>query len=277
MPDQRAAHTARAAFLTISQALTNASQQHGVAAVQLKWWGPGKDPHRNPEPARHRRAASRRPDTVPTPLVGVQRDHVHRVGRIGNSAGRRQLVDEQPRPPRRHPQAVAARDRPVGPARLGGPGRGLVAQRRHLRRDVRTLPAVNPHRGGIRHGGAAPSCDGAAVRRRRALRTGPHSTSPRRHRRGPTAAPGRDRGPYRPGCVGARQNHSKARRRRSSPRPGPRPRHEVRPRPARPFDHLRRSVGQQSQDPPRPHRHDRGGLGLAEASSIPMPDPTADP
>ncbi|MFJ1552432.1 CAP domain-containing protein [Streptomyces mirabilis] len=34
--------------LTISQALTNASQQHGVAAVQLKWWGPGKDPHRNP-------------------------------------------------------------------------------------------------------------------------------------------------------------------------------------------------------------------------------------
>jgi uncharacterized protein YkwD len=35
--------------LTISQALTNAAQQHAVAAVQLKWWGPGKDPHRNPQ------------------------------------------------------------------------------------------------------------------------------------------------------------------------------------------------------------------------------------
>ncbi|MER5399541.1 CAP domain-containing protein [Streptomyces sp. NPDC002599] len=34
--------------LTTNQALTNAAQQHAVAAVQLKWWGPGKDPHRNP-------------------------------------------------------------------------------------------------------------------------------------------------------------------------------------------------------------------------------------
>ncbi|MER6032569.1 CAP domain-containing protein [Streptomyces sp. NPDC001835] len=35
--------------LAINQALTNAAQQHAVAAVQLKWWGPGQDPHRNPQ------------------------------------------------------------------------------------------------------------------------------------------------------------------------------------------------------------------------------------
>ncbi|CAL9613716.1 hypothetical protein SUDANB120_05702 [Streptomyces sp. enrichment culture] len=34
--------------LTVDQALTTAAQQHAAAAVQLKWWGPGKDPHRNP-------------------------------------------------------------------------------------------------------------------------------------------------------------------------------------------------------------------------------------
>ncbi|MDX3539000.1 CAP domain-containing protein [Streptomyces sp. MB09-01] len=35
--------------LTVNQALTNAAQQHAVAAVQLKWWGPGRDSHRNPQ------------------------------------------------------------------------------------------------------------------------------------------------------------------------------------------------------------------------------------
>lgn len=35
--------------LTPNQALTNAARQHAVAAVQLKWWGPGKDSHRNPQ------------------------------------------------------------------------------------------------------------------------------------------------------------------------------------------------------------------------------------
>ncbi|MGG8410371.1 CAP domain-containing protein [Streptomyces sp. 12297] len=35
--------------LTVNQALTNAAQQHAVAAVQLKWWGPGQDSHRNPQ------------------------------------------------------------------------------------------------------------------------------------------------------------------------------------------------------------------------------------
>ncbi|MEU6548331.1 CAP domain-containing protein [Streptomyces sp. NPDC046859] len=35
--------------LTINQALTNAAQQHAVASVQLKWWGMGRDPHRNPQ------------------------------------------------------------------------------------------------------------------------------------------------------------------------------------------------------------------------------------
>ncbi|MER5933480.1 CAP domain-containing protein [Streptomyces sp. NPDC002054] len=34
--------------LTGNQALTNAAQQHTAAAVQLKWWGPGKDSHTNP-------------------------------------------------------------------------------------------------------------------------------------------------------------------------------------------------------------------------------------
>ncbi|MFF1498179.1 CAP domain-containing protein [Streptomyces sp. NPDC058304] len=35
--------------LTVNQALTNAAGQHAGAAVQLKWWGPGKDSHRNPQ------------------------------------------------------------------------------------------------------------------------------------------------------------------------------------------------------------------------------------
>ncbi|MFE9636706.1 CAP domain-containing protein [Streptomyces sp. NPDC006463] len=35
--------------LTTNQALTTAAQQHSAAAVQLKWWGPGKDSHRNPQ------------------------------------------------------------------------------------------------------------------------------------------------------------------------------------------------------------------------------------
>ncbi|KPI33203.1 SCP-like extracellular [Actinobacteria bacterium OV450] len=35
--------------LTVNQALTTAAQQHSAAAVQLKWWGPGKDSHRNPQ------------------------------------------------------------------------------------------------------------------------------------------------------------------------------------------------------------------------------------
>ncbi|MEU9993076.1 CAP domain-containing protein [Streptomyces sp. NPDC048045] len=35
--------------LTTNQALTNAAKQHAVEAVQLKWWGPGEDPHRNPQ------------------------------------------------------------------------------------------------------------------------------------------------------------------------------------------------------------------------------------
>ncbi|WP_319820309.1 CAP domain-containing protein [Streptomyces sp. F8] len=35
--------------LTTNQALTTAAQQHAVAAVQLKWWGPGKDSHTNPQ------------------------------------------------------------------------------------------------------------------------------------------------------------------------------------------------------------------------------------
>ncbi|MFI6145285.1 CAP domain-containing protein [Streptomyces sp. NPDC051109] len=35
--------------LTVNQALTNAAQQHSAAAVQLKWWGPGKDSHTNPQ------------------------------------------------------------------------------------------------------------------------------------------------------------------------------------------------------------------------------------
>ncbi|RSS57736.1 CAP domain-containing protein [Streptomyces sp. WAC06614] len=35
--------------LTTNQALTRAAQQHAVAAVQIKWWGPGRDPHRNPQ------------------------------------------------------------------------------------------------------------------------------------------------------------------------------------------------------------------------------------
>lgn len=35
--------------LTVNQPLTNAAQQHAAASVQLKWWGPGADPHRNPQ------------------------------------------------------------------------------------------------------------------------------------------------------------------------------------------------------------------------------------
>ncbi|MFB6560826.1 CAP domain-containing protein [Streptomyces sp. NPDC056400] len=35
--------------LTVNQSLTNAAQQHAAASVQLKWWGPGKDSHRNPQ------------------------------------------------------------------------------------------------------------------------------------------------------------------------------------------------------------------------------------
>ncbi|MEV0412027.1 CAP domain-containing protein [Streptomyces sp. NPDC050448] len=35
--------------LTVNQALTTAAQQHSAAAVQLKWWGPGKDSHTNPQ------------------------------------------------------------------------------------------------------------------------------------------------------------------------------------------------------------------------------------
>ncbi|MEV6730027.1 MULTISPECIES: CAP domain-containing protein [unclassified Streptomyces] len=35
--------------LTVNQALTNAAQQHSAAAVQLKWWGPDKDSHTNPQ------------------------------------------------------------------------------------------------------------------------------------------------------------------------------------------------------------------------------------
>ncbi|MCB5168823.1 CAP domain-containing protein [Streptomyces bambusae] len=35
--------------LTVNQALTDAARQHAVAAVRLKWWGPGKDSHRNPQ------------------------------------------------------------------------------------------------------------------------------------------------------------------------------------------------------------------------------------
>ncbi|MFJ9644357.1 CAP domain-containing protein [Streptomyces sp. NPDC004244] len=35
--------------LTVNQPLTNAARQHAVASVQQKWWGPGKDPHRNPQ------------------------------------------------------------------------------------------------------------------------------------------------------------------------------------------------------------------------------------
>ncbi|MFE5494387.1 CAP domain-containing protein [Streptomyces virginiae] len=35
--------------LTTNPALTTAAQQHSAAAVQLKWWGPGKDSHRNPQ------------------------------------------------------------------------------------------------------------------------------------------------------------------------------------------------------------------------------------
>ncbi|MEW2414681.1 CAP domain-containing protein [Streptomyces sp. NPDC046866] len=44
---QRAQHGLPA--LTVNQPLTNAAQQHAVAAVRLKWWGPGKDSHRNPQ------------------------------------------------------------------------------------------------------------------------------------------------------------------------------------------------------------------------------------
>ncbi|MEU3469125.1 CAP domain-containing protein [Streptomyces sp. NPDC048387] len=34
--------------LTSNPSLTTAAQQHTAAAVQLKWWGPGKDAHTNP-------------------------------------------------------------------------------------------------------------------------------------------------------------------------------------------------------------------------------------
>ncbi|GHB66899.1 hypothetical protein GCM10010347_41180 [Streptomyces cirratus] len=35
--------------LSTNTALTTAAQQHSAAAVALKWWGPGKDSHRNPQ------------------------------------------------------------------------------------------------------------------------------------------------------------------------------------------------------------------------------------
>ncbi|MEU3909829.1 MULTISPECIES: CAP domain-containing protein [Streptomyces] len=35
--------------LTSNPSLTAAAQQHTAAAVQLKWWGPGKDSHTNPQ------------------------------------------------------------------------------------------------------------------------------------------------------------------------------------------------------------------------------------
>ncbi|MFF5447161.1 CAP domain-containing protein [Streptomyces sp. NPDC012888] len=34
--------------LTVNSALNTAARQHAAAAVQLKWWGPGKDSHTNP-------------------------------------------------------------------------------------------------------------------------------------------------------------------------------------------------------------------------------------
>jgi uncharacterized protein YkwD len=37
------------AALTVNPALTAAAQQHSAAAVQLKWWSPGRDSHRNPQ------------------------------------------------------------------------------------------------------------------------------------------------------------------------------------------------------------------------------------
>ncbi|MET9964135.1 CAP domain-containing protein [Streptomyces sp. NPDC006326] len=36
-------------LLTVNQNLTKAAQQHATAAIQLKWWGPGKDSHTNPQ------------------------------------------------------------------------------------------------------------------------------------------------------------------------------------------------------------------------------------
>ncbi|MEU7556358.1 CAP domain-containing protein [Streptomyces sp. NPDC044571] len=36
-------------LLTVNQSLTKAAQQHAAAAVQLKWWGPNKDSHTNPQ------------------------------------------------------------------------------------------------------------------------------------------------------------------------------------------------------------------------------------
>lgn len=35
--------------LTVNSALNTAAGQHAAAAVQLKWWGPGKDSHTNPQ------------------------------------------------------------------------------------------------------------------------------------------------------------------------------------------------------------------------------------
>ncbi|MCX5380527.1 CAP domain-containing protein [Streptomyces sp. NBC_00091] len=35
--------------LTVNQSLTDAARQHTAAAVQLKWWGPWKDSHTNPQ------------------------------------------------------------------------------------------------------------------------------------------------------------------------------------------------------------------------------------
>ncbi|MFI2765410.1 CAP domain-containing protein [Streptomyces echinatus] len=35
--------------LTLNQNLTTAAQQHAFAAVQQRWWGPGRNPHVNPQ------------------------------------------------------------------------------------------------------------------------------------------------------------------------------------------------------------------------------------
>lgn len=131
--------------LTISQALTNAAQQHAVAAVQLKWWGPGKDPHRNPRTGSTPQSRIQAAGYCPNPR-SWEFNEITYTG-WGGSGTPQAAVNWWMNSPAHRAIILKPSLREIGPwAQPGSADRAGASSpgSRHLRRDVRTLPAVNP-------------------------------------------------------------------------------------------------------------------------------------